>query len=185
MAYACSFTGACGGAFHPADNAANGRYFRRHQTSRRGTRFRKVSQKGAKFRPALLVVCVKTTVDFLNDEDRPIEHNVFSNSPVMQFDLGLYKPGESRPVTFDKPGAVLLYCSIHRHMDGVVYVTPTPYFAVIDGASGDLKYKIDDVPAGRWIVRTWQHRKRFPEAEANVDVAAGGLCTQDLQLGMK
>ena len=86
----------------------------------------KVSQKGAKFAPAVVIVCVGQTVDFLNDEDRPIEHNVFSNTPVKRFDLGLYKPGESRTVTFDKPGAVFLYCSIHRHMDGVVFVSSTP-----------------------------------------------------------
>src|SRR5450432_4236486 len=56
----------------------------------------KVSQKGAVFNPALVVVCAGQTVDFVNDEDREIEHNVFSNSSTKQFDLGLFKPGESR-----------------------------------------------------------------------------------------
>src|SRR5437763_16218 len=41
----------------------------------------KVSQKGAKFAPAIVICCVGQTVDFLNDEDRAIEHNVFSNAP--------------------------------------------------------------------------------------------------------
>src|SRR5438105_1966219 len=41
-----------------------------------------VSQKGAKFSPALSIICVGQTVDFPNDEDRPIEHNVFSNAPA-------------------------------------------------------------------------------------------------------
>src|SRR5258708_29164082 len=59
----------------------------------------KVSQKGAKFAPAVVITCVGQTVDFLNDEDRPIEHNVFSNAPAKRFDLGLYKPGEARSVT--------------------------------------------------------------------------------------
>src|SRR5438552_1434728 len=64
----------------------------------------KISQKDARFAPSMLIVCVGQTVDFLNDEDRLIEHNVFSNSPTKQFDLGLYKPGEGRTVTFDKTG---------------------------------------------------------------------------------
>ena len=147
----------------------------------------KVSQKGAKFRPALVVVCVGQTVDFLNDEDRPIEHNVFSNSPAMQFDLGLYKPGEFRSVTFDKPGPVLVYCSIHRHMDAAVYASPTPYFCIVEQNSGggDLKYQIDGVPLGRWIVQTWQHRRRFEETQAAVVVEAGKIFQQDLQLGTK
>ena len=67
----------------------------------------KVSQKGAKFAPAVVIVCVGQSVDFLNDEDRAIEHNVFSNAPAKRFDLGLYPPGESRSVTFDKPGGAL------------------------------------------------------------------------------
>src|SRR5205814_6807739 len=100
----------------------------------------KVSQKGAKFSPAIVIVCAGQTVDFLNDEDRPIEHNVFSNTPAKRFDLGLYKPGEARSVVFDKTGAVFLYCSIHRYMDGVVYVAPTPYTSRV---ADDGTYKIE------------------------------------------
>ena len=71
-------------------------------------------------------------MDFRNDEPKPVEHNVFSNSEAKRFDLGLYKPGEPiEPVTFEQAGAVRLRCSIHRYMDGVVYVTPTPFFAVV------------------------------------------------------
>ena len=144
-----------------------------------------ISQKGAKFRPALLVVCVGQTVEFLNDEDRPIEHNVFSNSPAMQFDLGLFEPGQKRPVTFDKPGAVLLYCSVHRHMDGVIYVSPSPYFCVASGDEGNLKYEIDGVPAGKWKVQTWQRRRRYRETEADVVAKDGQTIERDLELGEK
>src|SRR5580765_1785403 len=51
----------------------------------------RVSQKGAQFDPRLVIVTVGQGVDFLNDEDRLIEHNVFSNSPAKRFDLGLYR----------------------------------------------------------------------------------------------
>src|SRR3954471_14704498 len=68
----------------------------------------KVSQKGAQFAPPLSIIMVGQSVDFPNDEDRLIEHNVFSNAPAKRFDLGLYPPGQSRTVTFDKPGAVFL-----------------------------------------------------------------------------
>src|SRR5688572_14740580 len=71
-----------------------------------------VRQKGAKFDPALVIVSVGQTVEFHNDEDKPIEHNVFSNAPAKKFDLGLYPPRQFKSVTFDKPGAVMLYCSI-------------------------------------------------------------------------
>ena len=142
----------------------------------------KVSQKGAKFAPAIVIVCVGQTVDFLNDEDRPIEHNVFSNASAKRFDLGLYKPGEARSVTFDKPGAVFLYCSIHRHMDGVVYVSPTPYTSRV---KEDGTYRIEGVPAGIWLVKTWQRRRRFPELSVPVLVDASKPATTDLELRRK
>src|SRR5689334_17324784 len=75
----------------------------------------RVSQKGAQFEPRITIVPVGRAVEFLNDEDRPIEHNVFSNSPAKRFDLGLWGPGKSKVVTFDKAGPVFLYCSIHRY----------------------------------------------------------------------
>ena len=142
----------------------------------------KVSQKGAKFSPAVVIVCVGQTVDFLNDEDRAIEHNVFSNTSVKKFDLGLFKPGESRSVTFDKPGAVFLYCSIHRHMDGVVFVSPTPFTSRVNE---DGSYKIDGVPPGIWVVKTWQRRRHFPELSIPVLSEADKIATADLELRRK
>lgn len=142
----------------------------------------KVSQKGAKFSPALVIVCVGQTVDFINDEDRAIEHNVFSNAPVKKFDLGLYKPGETRSVNFDKPGAVFLYCSIHRHMDGVVFVSPSPYTGRV---AEDGTYKIEGVPPGIWVVKTWQRRRHFPELSMPVLVDVNKTAPADLELRRK
>jgi hypothetical protein len=138
-----------------------------------------VSQKEAQFAPRLLVITVGQTVEFLNDEDRQIEHNVFSNSPAMRFDLGLYGPGQSKSVTFDKPGAVAIFCSIHRYMDGVVYVSPTPYTSRVNP---DGKYEIANVPPGEWIVKTWQRRKRFLEQSVPVTVEAGKPADITLEL---
>ena len=131
----------------------------------------KVSQKGAKFNPGLLVVPVGTQVDFSNDEPKEVEHNVFSNSETKKFDLGLYKPGDPiEPVEFDTPGAVRLRCSIHRYMDGVVYVTPTPFFAIV---GKDGSYSITNVRPGTYKLKTWQRSQRYREQEIQVEVAAG------------
>src|SRR5947207_1777733 len=50
-----------------------------------------ISQRDARFSPPLLVIAAGQTVEFRNDEPRPIEHNVFSRSPSKPFDLGLYR----------------------------------------------------------------------------------------------
>src|SRR5688572_660383 len=141
-----------------------------------------VSQKGARFEPRLVVVTVGQTVNFPNNEDREIEHNVFSSSKPKKFDLGLYGPGKSKSVTFDKPGAVLLRCSIHRYMDGVVFVSPTPYTSLVDK---DGRYSIADVPPGEWTLKTWQGRRRFAEQTIPLTVEAGKPVTVDMELKRK
>ena len=138
-----------------------------------------VSQKGARFEPKLVVISVGQTVNFLNDEERAIEHNVFSNSKAKKFDLGLFGPDESRSVTFDKPGPVLLRCTIHRYMDGVVFVSPTPFTSLVDK---DGRYEIANVPPGKWTLKTWQGRRRFAEQTVPVTVEAGKPATVDLEL---
>ena len=142
----------------------------------------KVSQRGAQFAPPLTIITTGQTVDFPNDEDRLIEHNVFSNAPAKRFDLGLYPPGQTRSVTFDKPGAVFLYCSIHRHMDGVIFVSPTPFAGRVDA---DGNFKIDNVPPGNWTLRTWQRRKRFPEQTAPLVIEANKSAAVKLEFHRK
>lgn len=141
-----------------------------------------VSQKGARFEPKLTVVTIGQTVNFLNDEDREIEHNVFSRSKAKKFDLGLFGPDQFKSVTFDKPGPVLLRCSIHRYMDGVVFVSPTPYTSLV---RPDGRYAIANVPPGKWTLKTWQGRRRFAEQTIPVTVEAGKPVTIDVELKRK
>lgn len=54
------------------------------------------------------------TIHFGNQD--PWFHNIFSLSELKTFDLGSYPQGESRPVTFDKPGVVEIECAIHPNM---------------------------------------------------------------------
>lgn len=141
-----------------------------------------VSQKGAKFSPSLVVISVGQGVEFRNDEGRPIEHNVFSRSPVKQFDLGLFPPGEERQVVFDSPGVVRLYCSIHRYMDGVIYVCPTPLFAVVDDAG---RYRIENVREGEYDMHIWQRRQRYSDQTKRIKVNAGSPQTTNLELNRR
>lgn len=141
-----------------------------------------MSQQGAKFSPSLLVISVGQRVDFLNDENRPIEHNVFSQSPSKQFDLGLWRPPTRKSVTFDQPGLVRLFCSIHRYMDGIIYVCPTPFFTKV---ADDGTFTINAAPSGDYILKTWQRTPRYSEQEKPITVSEGKTTVVNLQMSRK
>lgn len=46
----------------------------------------------------------------------PFFHNVYSMSDLKMFDLGSYKSGKAKSVTFDKVGKVEVECAIHPRM---------------------------------------------------------------------
>jgi len=79
-----------------------------------------VNQKGKEFSLKTLEVAVGDSVNFTNED--PFAHNVFSVSDAKSFDLGSYPQGQSKKVTFDKPGKVEVECSIHPNMQMVVNV---------------------------------------------------------------
>lgn len=79
-----------------------------------------IGQKDKMFTVENLKVKVGDTVAFMNDD--PFFHNVFSLSPAATFDLGSYPLGESRTVTFEETGEVLVECAIHPSMQMVIKV---------------------------------------------------------------
>jgi len=140
---------------------------------------KRVAQQGAMFSPHVLPITVGTTVEWPNDDD--IYHNVFSMSDAKQFDLGLYKgnpPGKR--VTFDKPGRVDVFCSIHENMHCIVLVLENPYFAVTDE---DGNYKISDVPPGTYKLKVWH--ERLPASEREIVVPTNGEIKVNFTLGIK
>jgi plastocyanin len=139
----------------------------------------RIAQEGAVFSPHVLPVMVGTTVEWPNNDK--IYHNVFSMSDAKQFDLGLYKdnPPDKR-VTFDKPGRVDVFCSIHSSMNCIVLVLENPYFASTDG-NGD--YKIQNVPPGKYKLKAWH--ERLPADEREIIVPTNGEVRVDFVLGIK
>ena len=109
-----------------------------------------MDQRNETFVPHLLAITTGTTVDFPNSDK--FYHNVFSLSKAKRFDLGRYAAGESKRITFEKPGIVRVFCEIHSHMNAYILVFNHPYFAVSDDEG---RYHIDNVPAGTYNVIAW------------------------------
>jgi len=134
-----------------------------------------IRQRNAYFAPDFLAIAVGQSVDMPNDD--AIFHNVFSFSKPNDFDLGLYPAGESRRVTFEHPGVVKIYCSIHETMSGTIFVSPSPWFAVAR-ASGD--YEIPGIPPGRHTLRIWN--EKLPEVTRAIVLSPGERQRVDVTL---
>ena len=117
-----------------------------------------------RFVPHVLPILQGTRVAFPNSDE--IRHSVFSPSEAKRFNLGMYRQGAVRYVVFDRPGEVALLCNVHPEMSAYIIVTPTPFFAVTDDEG---RFQIEDIPSGRYLVRTW-HEKLAP-ISLEVDVA--------------
>jgi hypothetical protein len=110
-----------------------------------------MDQRDEQFVPHVLAITAGTSVLFPNN-DRTF-HNVFSLSRTRTFDLGRYPPGRTgRPVRFDRPGIVPVFCDIHTHMSAYILVFSHPFFAVSDV---DGRYEIGNIPAGTYSIRVW------------------------------
>ena len=79
-----------------------------------------VGQKDKKFTAKKLTIKAGDKVKFTNED--PFFHNVFSLSDDKTFDLGSYPKGQSKTVTFDKPGKIDVECAIHPTMHMVIEV---------------------------------------------------------------
>lgn len=61
-----------------------------------------------------LTIKAGDSIRFKNED--PFFHNIFSLSDLKTFDLGSFPKGDSKTVTFDKPGKIEVECAIHPEM---------------------------------------------------------------------
>jgi hemoglobin len=136
---------------------------------------RVIEQRGKAFEPHVMAVPVGSTVSFPNFDT--VYHNVFSLSKNKAFDLGMYKNGQTRDVTFDKPGIVRLGCNLHASMSAFLIVVDAPHYAVV-GPDGAFAFK--SLAPGKYKVQAWTERSGEPmTSEIVVGVGAN---TKDLDL---
>ena len=128
-----------------------------------------VSQKGRTFNPGLVVIVPGDTVQWLNDEDREIDHNVYSLNTVKTFDLGLHERGSILELTINKVGRLTYFCSVHKRMEGRVIVLPSRYFTVLEKPG---TFIIPNVPRGNWTLQAVVFHRRYTSEAVQVSVGA-------------
>lgn len=115
-----------------------------------------IEQKDRQFLPDLVVIPRGSSVSFPNLDK--IFHNVFSLSKPKTFDLGNYPKGQTRLVTFSRPGIVFVNCRLHPNMTATVVVSPNQWSAIAD-ASGS--FALHGVPPGAYTIVAWHKAAGF------------------------
>ena len=148
-----------------------------------------MDQRNLTFEPHVLPVPVGASIEFPNNDQ--VAHNVFSMSRTKSFNLGSYKPGQSKTVIFDRPGIVELRCDVHAEMAAYILIMENPYFAVTDEKGNfqipDENYLkpaglegLSDLAPGNYAIKTW-HEKLKSE-KSTVAVPESGDATVELKL---
>ncbi|MBI3675462.1 MAG: methylamine utilization protein [Proteobacteria bacterium] len=126
-----------------------------------------IDQRAETFLPLVSVIRRGGRVIFTN-HDTTI-HQVYSFSPIKQFEFEIDEGQRSAPVVFDKAGVASVGCNIHDHMITYVYVADTPWTVMTDSRGHAT---IADIPAGRYRGVVWNPNSmpgsRIPDADVNV-----------------
>ena len=121
------------------------------------------------FVPDVLVVPVRSTVQFPNSD--AVSHQVYSFSSARRFQLPLYRGKPYPPVSFDEPGIVTLGCNIHDNMLAYIVVTSANYFGRTDAGG---KWAAPNLPPGNYRIRLWHPLLNEPaDLERVVESSAG------------
>jgi plastocyanin len=126
-----------------------------------------IEQRGTEFAPWVTVVQTGTAVDFPNNDT--VRHHVYSFSQPKRFEIKLYAGKPGQPITFDKPGEVVIGCNIHDWMEAYVLVVETPYFGKT-GADGQVR--IANLPAGRYRLQLWHPLQKAQAAASEIELGA-------------
>jgi plastocyanin len=131
-----------------------------HETATASATMRQANRR---FDPDIAMIAMGGSVTFPNLD--PIFHNVFSLSKPKSFDLGNYPKGDTRKVTFQKPGIVYVNCRLHPNMAGVIVVTPNQWYAK---AGRDGQFALHDLPPGVYTVVAWHKVTGFLRKQVRV-----------------
>jgi plastocyanin len=128
-----------------------------------------IDQRHETFIPLVTLLRKGGQVVFTNNDTTM--HQVYSFSPVKQFEFEIDEGQRSKPVVFDKAGVASIGCNIHDQMITYVYVADTPW-AVLTDANG--RARILNVPAGAYRAEVWHPQLLTGRALPSAPLAVKG-----------
>lgn len=128
-----------------------------------------IDQQHEMFLPLVVVVRKGGEVVFTNND--VTMHQVYSFSPIKQFQFELDKAQVSQPVVFDRAGVAAIGCNIHDNMVAYVFVADQP-FATVTDASGHAELR--DVPDGAFKAAAWHPQLRAGKQPVTATLTVSG-----------
>ena len=128
-----------------------------------------IRQQNKAFMPRVVGAPAGSSIVFPNGDS--IFHNVFSLSSPQPFDLGLYRAGASKTLTFREPAAYYIFCNIHPQMAAFLVVAPTPW---ITTTAPDGSFRLD-LPPGRYRLSALSERAALSSIDVQAGVAAAPI----------
>jgi len=113
-----------------------------------------MDQVNVQFLPQVLVIQKNQRVAFPNSDNT--RHHIYSFSKPKPFEIKMFSGGESKQLTFEQSGIVVLGCNIHDQMVGYIYVAENNNTSITN-AQG-----IAEVPSTGIAVKLWH-----PKLSAN------------------
>lgn len=74
-----------------------------------------IKQRGRTFEPAAVEITAGDTIRIVND-DSPLLHHAYLDTPAFSFDIGEQEAGQSSDVVFPVAGVFDVFCGIHPKM---------------------------------------------------------------------
>jgi hypothetical protein len=109
-----------------------------------------IDQRNETFIPLVTILPRGGHLVFTNNDHTM--HQVYSFSPIKQFEFTLPHGQKSPAIVFDKPGVAAIGCNIHDHMIAYAFVSDSPWAAQ---SAADGRVEIADVPAGNYTAQIW------------------------------
>ncbi len=134
-----------------------------------------IDQKQCVFVPRVVLVPAGGTVEFLNS-DRLL-HNLKSFSKANSPFNKAHPKARTISVAFKGPEIIRIECDLHSWMRAWVVVADHPFYAVTNEQGA---FALDNIPAGKYILRVWQESLGIVTKEVAVGDKAATTVTMEM-----
>jgi hypothetical protein len=101
----------------------------------------------------------------IRNSDSVLHNTHLHMEGISLLNIAMPAGGKNIKKTISQKGIISTRCDAHKFMQGWVYVTENPYFAVTDKEGN---YRISDIPPGKYKIKVWHEGLSAKEKEITI-----------------